>query len=74
MVVDESFADFASDFEGLTVEPWVEKVKNLAVLKSLSKSFGIGGLRLGYLLTANETFRTAVKDELHIWNINGFTI
>lgn len=72
LVVDESFADFASDFDALSVEPWIEKVENLAVLKSLSKSFGIGGLRLGYLLCANEAFRTAVKDELHIWNINGF--
>ena len=72
LIVDESFADFAANFDELTVEPYIESVKNLAVLKSLSKSFGIGGLRLGYLLTANEKLREAVKAELHIWNINGF--
>ena len=54
------------------MEGWVDRVPNLAVLKSLSKSFGIGGLRLGYLLTANEEFADAVRSELHIWNINGF--
>ena len=72
LVVDESFIDFADDYQELSVEGWVDRVRNLAVLKSLSKSFGIGGLRLGYLLTANEEFANAVRSELHIWNINGF--
>jgi histidinol-phosphate/aromatic aminotransferase/cobyric acid decarboxylase-like protein/CTP:phosphocholine cytidylyltransferase-like protein len=72
LVVDESFIDFSSDYQALSVEGWVDRVPNLAVLKSLSKSFGIGGLRLGYLLTANEEFANAVRTELHIWNINGF--
>lgn len=72
LVVDESFIDFADDCQALSVEGWVDRVPNLAVLKSLSKSFGIGGLRLGYLLTANEEFANAVRTELHIWNINGF--
>ena len=72
LVVDESFVDFTDDYQALTVERWVDRVPNLAVLKSLSKSFGIGGLRLGYLLTANEAFASAVRAELHIWNVNGF--
>ena len=72
LVVDESFIDFADDYQALSVEGWVDRVPNLAVLKSLSKSFGLGGLRLGYLLTANEEFANAVRSELHIWNINGF--
>jgi histidinol-phosphate/aromatic aminotransferase/cobyric acid decarboxylase-like protein/choline kinase len=72
LVVDESFVDFASNAADLSVEDWVDETPNLAVLKSLSKSFGIGGLRLGYLLTANEGFAQAIRSELHIWNINGF--
>jgi histidinol-phosphate/aromatic aminotransferase/cobyric acid decarboxylase-like protein/choline kinase len=72
LIVDESFVDFATDPGSLSVERWVGQVPNLAVLKSLSKSFGIGGLRLGYLLTANEELAQAVRDDLHIWNINGF--
>ena len=31
-----------------------------------------GGLRLGYLVTANQDFSNLVRAELHIWNINGF--
>ncbi|MEE9384666.1 MAG: aminotransferase class I/II-fold pyridoxal phosphate-dependent enzyme [Nannocystaceae bacterium] len=72
LVVDESFLDFAEHPSELSVEAWVEKIPNLAVLKSLSKSFGIGGLRLGYLLTNNGQFAEEIRSELHIWNINGF--
>ncbi len=72
LLVDESFGDFASNAGELSVEAWVDKVPNLAVIKSLSKSFGIGGLRLGYLLTGNSAFAESVRSELHIWNINGF--
>ena len=72
LVVDESFIDFSDNWQELSVERWVDRVPNLAVLKSLSKSFGIGGLRLGYLLSANEAFTDSIRAELHIWNINGF--
>jgi histidinol-phosphate/aromatic aminotransferase/cobyric acid decarboxylase-like protein len=72
LVVDESFIDFADDVQDLSVERWVDRVPNLAVIKSLSKSFGIGGLRLGYLLTANAAFADAMRADLHIWNVNGF--
>lgn len=72
LLVDESFIDFSQGWRELTVERWVDRVTNLAVLKSLSKSFGIGGLRLGYLLSADEAFTESIRAELHIWNINGF--
>ncbi|MBL4686615.1 MAG: aminotransferase class I/II-fold pyridoxal phosphate-dependent enzyme [Nannocystaceae bacterium] len=72
LVVDESFIDFAANSAELSVEDWVAPTPNLAVMKSLSKSFGIGGLRLGYLLTNNPKFAEAVRSQLHIWNINAF--
>jgi len=72
LVIDESFIDFADDAQDLSVERWVDRVPNLAVIKSLSKSFGIGGLRLGYLLTANAAFANTMRADLHIWNVNGF--
>ena len=50
----------------------IEQFHNLVVLKSLSKCYGIGGIRLGYLLTNNNDFAEKVKDEIPIWNINGF--
>ena len=44
----------------------------MAILKSMSKAYGICGLRIGYLLTANLEFVTSIRNEIHIWNINGF--
>jgi histidinol-phosphate/aromatic aminotransferase/cobyric acid decarboxylase-like protein len=38
----------------------------------MSKCYGIGGLRLGYLLTDNSQFADAVREEIPIWNINSF--
>jgi histidinol-phosphate/aromatic aminotransferase/cobyric acid decarboxylase-like protein len=33
--------------------------------------FGIAGLRIGYLLTADRRFAAAVRTHLPIWNLNG---
>jgi len=49
----------------------VEAHPNLVVIKSMSKVFGIAGLRLGYLLSADREFIDAVRGCLPIWNING---
>jgi histidinol-phosphate/aromatic aminotransferase/cobyric acid decarboxylase-like protein/CTP:phosphocholine cytidylyltransferase-like protein len=72
LVVDESFIDFTEDAPGSTLEGELEQHQNLVIIKSLSKCYGIGGLRLGYLLTDNQQFVDAVRAELPIWNINGF--
>ncbi len=72
LIVDESFIDFAEDRDQSTLEQEVADHKNLAIIKSMSKAYGICGLRLGYLLTANQELATAVRNEVPIWNINGF--
>ncbi len=72
LIVDESFVDFAQDPSSATLIHEIEQHKNLAIIKSLSKSYGIGGLRLGYLLTANREFAERIRSGIHIWNINSF--
>ena len=72
LVVDESFIDFAASSDQATLQGELGAYPNLAIIKSMSKAYGIGGLRIGYLLTANTTFAEAVRKETHIWNINGF--
>lgn len=44
VVVDEAYADF-SDY---SVVSWIEDYDNLVVLRTFSKLFGLGGLRIGY--------------------------
>ena len=80
LIIDESFIDFVQDPDqksdqksGQTsMEDQVEKYPNIVIFKSMSKAYGICGLRIGYLLTRNSNFIKAVRQGVHIWNINGF--
>ncbi len=74
LVVDESFVDFTDDFErnSLLVNDILGKYANLVVVKSISKSYGVPGLRLGLLATSNMMLMERVRQEVSIWNINSF--
>ena len=72
LIVDESFIDFTEDSDQKTLTTELDKHSNLTIFKSMSKAFGICGIRIGYMLTANSDFAAKVRQGLHIWNINGF--
>ncbi len=72
LIVDESFIDFAQNRDQETLEQDIDHYPNLAIFKSMSKAYGICGIRIGYMLTADLDFAAQVRQGLHIWNINGF--
>jgi threonine-phosphate decarboxylase len=72
LIVDESFIDFANNRDQETLERDIALYPNLAIFKSMSKAYGICGLRIGYMLTANMDFAEQVRSGIHIWNLNGF--
>lgn len=74
MVVDESFVDFTNDFanNSLLHNNVLETHSNLVVVKSISKSYGVPGLRLGILASGRVDLITCLKKEIAIWNINSF--
>ncbi|MBW1821131.1 MAG: histidinol-phosphate aminotransferase family protein [Deltaproteobacteria bacterium] len=72
LIIDESFLDFAENPDQISLEQEIENYPNVAIFKSMSKAYGICGLRVGYMLTANSKFAEAVRNGVHIWNINGF--
>ncbi len=72
LIIDESFLDFAKNPDQISLEQEIEEYPNVAIFKSMSKAYGICGLRLGYMLTANSKFAETVRKGVHIWNINGF--
>lgn len=72
LLVDESFIDFAGDAAGSSLVPFVADHPNVVIIKSLSKVYGICGVRLGYLFTVDEELRSAVAAAMPIWNVNGF--
>ena len=71
LIIDESFIEFARGGTEGSVERLIAAHPNLVVIKSLSKVFGVAGLRIGYLLSADRAFIEAVRSSLPIWNVNG---
>jgi histidinol-phosphate/aromatic aminotransferase/cobyric acid decarboxylase-like protein/choline kinase len=71
LLIDESFVDFCTDPTAVSVESDISALPNLIVLKSVSKVYGVGGLRLGYALTADPLLRKRLCDDLPIWDVNG---
>lgn len=74
LIVDESFVDFSDDFEhnSLVSNLLLEQNPQLVVMKSISKSYGVPGLRLGIMATADTELVDRVKRDVAIWNINSF--
>lgn len=73
-IVDESFVDFAvrSIRYTLLKNDILEKYPELIVIKSISKSYGVPGLRLGVLASSNINLIRSLRENLPIWNINSF--
>lgn len=74
IVVDESFVDFADNGTANTLidEVVLGTYSNLIVMKSISKSYGVPGLRLGLLASSNTELVGHIKKDVSIWNINSF--
>jgi histidinol-phosphate/aromatic aminotransferase/cobyric acid decarboxylase-like protein/choline kinase len=72
LILDESFLDF-SDLEeepSFMTPEILNANENLVLIKSISKSYGVPGLRLGILTCADPDIIALVRKELPIWNIN----
>ena len=72
LILDESFLDFAVDgFKSSVLnQEDLEKYPNLVVIKSIGKSYGVGGLRLGVLASSDIELINKMKISVPIWNIN----
>ena len=71
MIVDESFVDFVDGSgEQTLLDDALWANDHLVVVRSLSKAFGVAGLRLGVAATSDDALLRAVEAKLPIWNIN----
>ena len=84
LIVDESFIDFASEeteTDGGKIsspagagtildEGILDENPHMTVVKSISKSYGVPGLRLGIAASGNRDLIASLKKEVAIWNIN----
>ena len=74
LIVDESFVDFSVGYENNTLlhDNILEAYPQLLVMKSISKSYGVPGIRLGILCSADTEIISKMKKMVSIWNINSF--
>ena len=73
LIIDESFADFSDELDNtLIVQDILNDNPHLFVMKSISKSYGVPGIRLGVLASGDSETITKMKKDVAIWNINSF--
>ncbi|MFC4817385.1 MULTISPECIES: pyridoxal phosphate-dependent aminotransferase [unclassified Flavobacterium] len=75
VIIDESFIHFAyEDIElsQITSEELTDKYSNLIIVKSMSKDFGIAGLRAGYAVMNSEKVDVLLRNG-YLWNVSGLT-
>lgn len=73
LLLDESFVDFAQEENSSMIDESVMKqYPDMIVVKSVSKSYGVPGIRLGVVASRNEELIQTLKKEVSIWNINSF--
>ncbi len=74
LIIDESFVDFADQASETTLmhNKLLEAFPQLYVMKSISKSYGVPGLRLGVLASSDKDMINIIRKDVGIWNINSF--
>lgn len=74
IIFDESFIDFSESDKRYTfiTDDILNSFPNLIVIKSISKSYGVPGIRLGVLASSNEALIQEIKQKIPVWNINSY--
>lgn len=74
LILDESFVDFTSGgpANSFLHNNIMEAYPTLVVMKSISKSYGVPGLRLGVLASGDRELIAEIRKDVAIWNINSF--
>ncbi len=73
VIVDESFIHFASEGNDFTIRSLADyagRFPNLTVVKSMSKDFGVAGIRAGYAVMAPNRVQ-ALLENGYLWNSSG---
>ena len=71
VLVDESFLYFAESYgPDTSVLGLIREFPNLVVVNSMSKAYGVPGLRLGYAVSGDSALVARLRSELPIWSVN----
>ncbi|WP_323817372.1 histidinol-phosphate transaminase [Campylobacter upsaliensis] len=73
IILDTSFIHFAYENDKLdliNLEELCKEFKNLIIIKSMSKDFGIAGIRVGYGVMSEDKVSTLLENG-YLWNTSG---
>lgn len=70
LVVDECFNGFLDEEEKYAAKDYLVDFDNLIILKALTKTYAMAGLRLGYCMTANAALRDQIKAAGQPWSVS----
>ena len=70
LLLDESFIEFLNDIKRKSLVSKIKEYKNLAILRSMTKSYGLAGLRLGYLIAHPHLIQKLKSCQIP-WSVNG---
>ncbi len=73
VAIDENYVEFVSSSRFFTMAPYVEKYDNLFVIRSVTKFYGMPGIRFGYGIAA-KNFVGALEEVGMPWNINSLAV
>lgn len=71
VLLDECFVDFVEDQTKFSLSTTANNYRNLVILRSLTKAFGLAGLRAGYAIGHETTVRQLEKLKI-TWSVNNF--
>lgn len=66
ILIDETY----SGYSGITNAEYIKKYDNIFIVKSMSKDFGLAGLRIGYIVTQEENIKN-LKKIISPYSVNG---
>lgn len=74
LILDESFVDFADPdhCSSLLNRDILGDYPSLVIVKSIGKSYGVPGARLGVIASSDIDLMERVRERTPIWNINSF--
>ena len=73
ILLDESYVEFVNDKDEKRYNYFInltKEYKNIVILRSLTKTFGLAGLRIGYAISNTKTIEK-MKNKVIAWNVNG---
>ncbi|MGL4790699.1 MAG: pyridoxal phosphate-dependent aminotransferase, partial [Anaerotignaceae bacterium] len=70
VMIDETYIEFSENLDEICAIPLTEKYENLFVIRGIAKFFAAPGLRLGYGITKNSTFKDLLHKTQDPWSVN----